>query len=415
MSGGRHCRLCKSTDLAPLLELDDLPVSHLLRADDSDPDPRLKITFDACRGCGLLQIVDAPLPELIYAGTETYMTGFQNPRHLDDLIATTIARQDPGRTIDVGCNDGALLEALSQAGYTDLVGVEPNRAAAAHARALGHQVHVGFLTASLADRLVVEQGKFDTVFLRHVVEHVGDLDEFFDAVRRLLREDGLLVVELPEVEEALSLGSPAIFWEEHLSYFTAGLAEHMLGRNGFEVTDRRRYAFGGGALAYLARKGPMPMPGSVPPAVAEHTNGLLAAFAARLRRQATALREVVAAARATGWQVMMYGAAPRSCLIVSASRIAQAIDVVVDDRREIHGRLMPGTRCVISPLDGVPGRGISPLLCLLGVGAENEFRVRDKMRESWPGEMVFVSLFPPRDASASIEAARAAVTDRGRG
>src|SRR5262249_37449269 len=161
-------------------------------------------------------IVDAIPADLIYGEADTYTTGFQQPKHLEDLITTTLARQDPGRAIDVGCNDGSLLEVLRRAGYRQVIGVEPNPVAAAIPRKKGHEVHTSYLTKELAGRLVAHSGEFDTVYLRHVVEHVSDLEGFFVAVRTLLRADGLLVLEFPDVEEGLALGSPAVLWEEHV-------------------------------------------------------------------------------------------------------------------------------------------------------------------------------------------------------
>jgi SAM-dependent methyltransferase len=162
-----------------------------------------------------------------------------------------VSRQDPGRAIDIGCNDGSLLEALRRAGYAQVVGVEPNPVAASIARNKGHQVYTSYLTKELASQIVADCGAFDTVYLRHVVEHVSDLEAFFGALRVLLRPDGLLVLELPDVEEGFALGSPAILWEEHVSYFTQALAEYLLERFGFHISDRRRYVFGGGSLALL--------------------------------------------------------------------------------------------------------------------------------------------------------------------
>ena len=259
MSSARQCCLCKGRNLSLLFNLNDLPISHFLRKKRDDPDPRFSVGFENCQDCGLLQIVD-PIPaDLIYGEADTYTTGFQQPRHLEDLITTTVARQDPGRAIDIGCNDGSLLEALRRAGYAKVVGIEPNPMAAAIAREKGHQVYTSYLTKDLATQIVADCGEFDTVYLRHVVEHVSDLGAFFEAVRMLLRPDGLLVLELPDVEEGFALGSPAILWEEHVSYFTQALAEYMLERFGFHVSDRRRYVFGGGSIAFVAQKKAVPV------------------------------------------------------------------------------------------------------------------------------------------------------------
>jgi SAM-dependent methyltransferase len=386
--------------------LDDLPISHYLRKTRDDPDPRFSVGFECCGDCGLLQIVDAIPADLIYGEADTYTTGFQRPRHLEDLITTVVARQDPARAIDIGCNDGSLLEALRRAGYKQIVGVEPNPVAAADARAKGHEVHTSYLTPELATRLVAEGGAFDTVYVRHVVEHVSDLDSFFEAIRILLRPDGFLVVELPDVEEGLALGSPAILWEEHVSYFTRGLAEYMLERFGFHISDHRRYVFGGGSLAFVAQKKAVPPRCTVARPDPSATIATLHRFVEGMFKQKTEMRELVSLARSRGYRVVVYGAAPRSCLLVSVCQIGDMIDFVVDDRQDIHGRLMPGTQCFVRPMQEVAGEAGSKLLCLLGVGSENEFKVRAKLEAAAGARPAFVSLFPPRNTLQSVTEAR---------
>jgi SAM-dependent methyltransferase len=409
MSDIPRCRLCGGRHLSHLLSLDDLPISHYLRKSAQDPDPRFTVGFDSCQDCGLLQIV-RPIPaDLLYSEVDTYTTGFQRPRHLEDLITTAVARQDPGKAIDIGCNDGTLMEHLRRAGYAKVVGLEPNAVAADIARKKGHAIYTGYLDKEQAERIVAEQGAFDTLFLRHVVEHVSNLDGFFAGVRALLRDDGLVVLELPDVEESYALGSPAILWEEHVNYFTPAQAEHLLRRFGFQVCDRRSYAFGGGSMAFVAQKKSVPIAcaSSVPDPA--QTIDLLRRFANGIERQKAELSGLVSVARSAGFQVMVYGAAPRSCLLVSVCRIADKIDFVVDDRQDIQNRLMPGTSLVVRPLPEVMSAAGGKLLCLLGVGSENEFKVRKRIEDAVKGTIVHVSMFPPRDTLQSIAAARQAI------
>jgi 2-polyprenyl-3-methyl-5-hydroxy-6-metoxy-1,4-benzoquinol methylase len=410
MSDMPRCRLCGGRHLSHFLSLKELPISHYLRKKPQDPDPRFTVDFESCQDCGLLQIVNAIPADLIYDEADTYTTGFQRPRHLDDLITTAIARQDPAKAIDVGCNDGTLMENLRRAGYRQVVGVEPNAVAAELARKKGYDVYTSYLTDAQAQQIVAKHGKFDTVFLRHVVEHVSDLDGFFAGIRTLLRDDGLLVLELPEVEESFRLGSPAILWEEHVNYFTPALAEHMLRRFGFDICDRRSYVFGGGSMAFVARMQTLPIACAVKVPDPGPTIELLRRFAGGIERQKAELNGLVSLARSNGFQVAVYGAAPRSCLLASVCQIADKIDFVIDDRQDIQNRLMPGTPNAVRPLAEVAGVVGAKLLCLLGVGSENEFKVRTRIEEAVSAEVAYVSLFPPRDMLQSVDAARRAIT-----
>jgi SAM-dependent methyltransferase len=412
MSSGRQCCLCNGSKLSALFNLENLPITHSLRRSEEDPDPRFTLRFECCEDCGLLQIAEAVPAELIYGVSDTYTTGFQRPRHLEDLITTTVARQDPGKVIDIGCNDGALMEALGRAGYAQICGVEPNPIAAATAQAKGHKVYNGYLTKALAADIVADRGEFDTVYVRHVVEHVSNIEEFFAALRMLLLPDGLLVLELPDVEEGLILGSPAILWEEHVSYFTAALAEYMLKRFGFRITDRRQYVFGGGSLAFVAQKEAVPPFCTVTRPEPGPMVALLRDFVAAMERQKSELGSVVKLARSSGFRILVYGAAPRSCLVASVSRITEMIDFVVDDREDIRCRLMPGTRHHVRTLAETAEIAGGKVLCLLGVGAENEFKVRSRIEAAISGDLVFVSLFPPRNTLHSLADARRAITGR---
>lgn len=409
MNNVRQCCLCGGKDLVPLFKLDSLPISHYLRKKLDDPDPRFTVGFECCKSCGLLQIVDAIPADLIYSQADTYTTGFQRPRHLEDLITTAVARCDPGSAIDVGCNDGALMEALGRAGYTTVVGLEPNAIAAEIARKKGHKVYTSYLDQKAADDIVAECGRFDALYLRHVVEHVSDLERFFAAVRTLLNPEGLLILELPDVEEGFALGSPAILWEEHVNYFTQALAEYMLCRFGFRVLDRRKYVFGGGSFAFVAQMEAAPAAATASRPDPAPTVALLQDFVARMQRQKQELSSLVSQARSAGYKVVMYGAAPRSCLMVSVCQIADMIDFVVDDRQDIQDRLMPGTQLFVRPLDTLAGTTGDKLLCLLGVGSENEFKVRAKLEKAVGAKLAYVSLFPPRNTLDSVDDARRAI------
>ena len=195
------------------------------------------------------------------------------------------------------------------------------------------------------------------VFLRHVVEHVSDLDGFFAGVRTLLRDDGLLVLELPEVEESFTLGSPAILWEEHRQLLHAGPgrapAEAL--RVSRSATGAR-YVFGGGSMAFVARKRAAPVACALSPPDPAPTIDLLRRFAGGIERQKAELKSLVSRA-ARRLDTRFSSMAPRRAPACScrSAEIADMIDFVVDDRQDIQNRLMPGTSHVVRPLAEVAG------------------------------------------------------------
>jgi SAM-dependent methyltransferase len=119
-----------------------------------------------------------------------------------------------------------------------VVGVEPDPAAAAVARRAGHHVYDG-TAESLPPELSAES--FDVVIFMHVLEHCIDP---FGAIRNavgVLRNDGLVVAEVPNngCEGARRFG---VMWHwldtpRHLNFFTAQSLADLFRSAGLGVQD----------------------------------------------------------------------------------------------------------------------------------------------------------------------------------
>ena len=109
---------------------------------------------------------------------------------------TRAARNRAGlRLLDVGCGGGALLGLLKQRGF-QVTGVDFSSEAAKVAdMENGVQVVVGSLEeAGFPDR------SFDIVTLFHVMEHVTNPRQVLAEVSRILRPDGVVVLQVPNVD-----------------------------------------------------------------------------------------------------------------------------------------------------------------------------------------------------------------------
>jgi 2-polyprenyl-3-methyl-5-hydroxy-6-metoxy-1,4-benzoquinol methylase len=105
--------------------------------------------------------------------------------------------REPGdtRILDVGCGNGLLLALLRDKGYA-VSGVDFSGDAAVAARRLnGVEVRVG----SLADQAFADES-FDLITLFHVMEHVTEPKAVLDEVRRVLKPDGRVIVQVPNID-----------------------------------------------------------------------------------------------------------------------------------------------------------------------------------------------------------------------
>ena len=85
----------------------------------------------------------------------------------------------------------------------------------------------------LTDYQTVPQDmKMDLVILRHVLEHIFDLDSFIKYVRTILGDDGYLFVEVPDWSWLDEHTDPFIF--EHLNQFSTHNLIHLMKRLGWQ-------------------------------------------------------------------------------------------------------------------------------------------------------------------------------------
>lgn len=135
----------------------------------------------------------------------------------------------PKRHLDVGCSTGALLRRFRLHFGCRAVGVEPDEAHRAHARAHGLAV-----VPRLEDLRQDGVPPFDLVSLIHVLEHLPDPPAYLSRLRAgALAPGGWLLLEVP------NLYAHNCFEVAHLFSFSPHTLRETLRQAGFEVVEIR--------------------------------------------------------------------------------------------------------------------------------------------------------------------------------
>lgn len=198
----------------------------------------------ACGACGALYVsayLDPDDLAAYYAGMSSYeyLDGdrpvpqedhLRAQRQVDFLLPYLAAA--PGtQVLDVGCSIGHALHLFARHGVA-VRGIEPSQSLSAIARRrYGLAVDTGFVGAHT--RLPDGQ---HLVLLSHVLEHLLAPHEMLAAIRRALRPDGLLFIEVPAIElfDARDLFQLSF---EHVNYFSHGSLTNLLHAAGFAAVD----------------------------------------------------------------------------------------------------------------------------------------------------------------------------------
>lgn len=206
----------------------------------SDPITGLQFDVLKCTVCGI-GITD-PAPDQLqshyaeyYGARHGIAANFCDRRRI--ALVTEMAGPGRGRRLlDIGCGEGTFLQAARNRGW-EAIGTELNSASA---RRRGLEVFNSL--DECADR-----GPFACVTLWHSLEHMPDPWAVIARIRRLVEDDGLILIAVPDFEglQSKAFGSSWLHLDlpRHLYHFTATSIDGMLHRTDFIPVAHRHQEF----------------------------------------------------------------------------------------------------------------------------------------------------------------------------
>jgi SAM-dependent methyltransferase len=168
-----------------------------------------------------------PLPDMILQKQDSQTDDFL------DILKRIQLYQASGKLLELGCCTGHFLGLASKAGF-DVVGIEPDPWSAEYARReFGLSVH-----ETLVPELRFDDRTFDVIAMFHVMEHFTRPMETLLDLRRILKDTGLLAIEIPIIDTLvpITMGRRHRHYVfDHTLFLTRKTAADFLRKSGFEI------------------------------------------------------------------------------------------------------------------------------------------------------------------------------------
>lgn len=150
------------------------------------------------------------------------------------------ALKKSGKVLDIGCGRGYFLLACREKGY-QVEGVDLSADVAAYVRReLSIPVHVGEI-----DQVQIPDKSCDVITMWHALEHTADPNLYLQKARQWLKEDGVLVVDVPNYagHDAVKTWDHWLGWQlpYHLYHFTSDSLTALLHKQGFTVIRHKHF------------------------------------------------------------------------------------------------------------------------------------------------------------------------------
>ena len=200
-----------------------------------------------CSQCGLVYANPRPSEEILI---NNYIKMI-DPDYLKEergrrLSAESILRElrrlkKTGRLLDVGCAAGFLLDEACKYGWL-AYGVELSKWAVDYAR---DKFGLKDVSQTTLKKAAYPSNYFDVVVLKDSIEHLTDPKNTLIEIRRILKPDGIICVNTPDISSLISKILQARWWgvkQAHLYYFNQKSLRAMLNAAGFTSIKTKTHA-----------------------------------------------------------------------------------------------------------------------------------------------------------------------------
>ncbi|NQY35419.1 MAG: class I SAM-dependent methyltransferase [Alteromonadaceae bacterium] len=221
------CPVCRHTENTALLALHSYPIyQHPMANTSTIPLPHtIDLEYLICDSCAhaFQRSYDRDILEKIYSchyytpAPSGVGATFRND-FIHFIKHQSPINKDNAKIFEVGCSSGEILSELkSLYPNAEFSAVEPNEETAIAAQKNGFEVATEFFTTKYSQTLT---NKFDVIYSRHVIEHIFDFEDFFNATTQVCHNKSQLILETPSLDWATENSSTMAFHVEHVHVFS---------------------------------------------------------------------------------------------------------------------------------------------------------------------------------------------------
>jgi methylation protein EvaC len=358
------CRFCEGSNLTRILDFGNFPLAGgFLKEDDIPNEKFYPFNLNLCQDCFLVQISDVVPAEVLFKENYFFFSSAIGTLvdHFKSFAWETYERflkdkKNPS-AFELGCNDGILLKPLAALGVR-AVGIDPATNVVNSIDSKDIIVINDFFTEKRAIEIKKGYGQFDVFLSSYSFAHIDDMIDIMKGVKCLLKDDGVLVIEIYYLGTLIDEMQYDMIYHEHMSYYSLKSLINFLKRFDMEIFDLHNIpGIRSGSVRFFARNIGQRSEEILPAVFAmikyEEDKGFdkvetYSKYAEKVAKTRTHLLDMLKSLKSEGKTIIGYGASGRGTIIMNYCGIDNRyLDYVVDDAPAKQGFYTPGTHVPI--------------------------------------------------------------------
>ena len=353
-----NCRFCGAPLESTFADLGVQPLCESYLAEDqkTEMEPSYPLHVYFCKKCFLVQLEESITPQEIYR-TYAYFSSSSKGwlKHCEsyaDMITNKLSINENSQVVEVGSNDGYLLQFFNQR-KIPVLGIEPAANIAEEALKKGIPTLVKFFDKETADELVKQNKQADLLIGNNIIAQVPDLHGFIEGLRILLKPSGIITLEFHYLKNLMGKSQFDTISHERFSYFSFIVIENLLASHGLTIFDVEEIPTHGGSLRiYACHSGNVQIIKTCRPdeiRATEKASGFTEiegyfAFGEQVKATKRNLLDMLIKVKRSGKSVIGYGAHAEAHTLLNYCGIGtDFLDYLVDRNPNKQGKFLAGT------------------------------------------------------------------------
>lgn len=256
-----RCQVCGNKKLFKFLDLGYQPLADDLLSIQSQRKELIyyPLAISLCEKCSLLQNNYIVGDKKLYPKNYHYVPGITKDvvKSFESMSGFIIKKYNLGvkdLIVDIGCNDGSLLNEFKKKKFTNLLGIEPTDTVKL-AKKKKIRIIQDFFNTDSALLAKKKYGNAKIITTTNVFAHTNNLYTFITAAKKLILKDGVFIIENHYLLDVMKKYQFDTFYHEHLRTYSLKSLIKLLGYYGFSILDAYTSdRYGGNIQAHFTLK-----------------------------------------------------------------------------------------------------------------------------------------------------------------
>ena len=349
-----ECRSCGNEKLKRVISLGYQPLANNLLKKKTDKPELYPLEVNYCGNCHNCQLsiaVDPIKMFLNYLYTSSTSKVFRE--HFEKSAKKYIKEfklKKKSYIIDVGSNDGIALLPFKNLGFKNILGIEPAKNLAKLANKKRIKTFNGFL--SIKNLRKVKKGA-DIILASNVFAHSDNLKEMAECMKRLLKKDGTIIIEVQYLLNTLKDLTFDNIYHEHYNYWSLTSLVNFFKQFNLEICNAEKIPTHGGSIRIYVKKTKTKINKNVKSLLKEEEKfgvkkyKTYKNFADKINKIKSNVIENLNKLKKENKKIIGYGSPAKATTALNFFGVKDQIDFIIEDNKLKHGKFIPGVKIPI--------------------------------------------------------------------